>query len=143
MTDFANFWAAYPRKVGKAEAIEAYAKALKGQLRRQLACGLGKATHEEIMAGLDRYKRDKPDYADWKHGSTFLNKVSWIDEGGSEVIEPERDNTAELAMQRREHEDGRYAMYSLAKKHGWGEFGSTAIAHHIARPISDRLKVVK
>ena len=96
MTDFAAFWAEYPRKVGKAEAMEAYAKALRGQLRRQLACNLGPATHGEIMAGLARYKLDKPDYADWKHGSTFLNKVSWIDECGSEVIEDKRDNTAAL-----------------------------------------------
>ncbi len=124
MTGFAEFWTAYPRKLGKAQAMEAYAKALKGQLRLQHACGLGPATHEDIMAGLARYRLDKPDYADWKHGSTFLNAVAWIDEGGSEVIEPERDNTAQLAFQRREHESGRYAMYSLAERHGWGEFGS-------------------
>ncbi len=73
---------------------------------RQLTCGLGKATHEEIMAGLARYKLDKPDYADWKHGSTFLNKISWIDEGGSEIIEPERDDTAKLEYLRRDHETG-------------------------------------
>ncbi len=127
MTDFAEFWSSYPRKVGKAQAMEAYAKALRGMLRLQLACGLGPATHEEIMAGLERYKRDKPDYADWKHGSTFLSSVAWIDEGGSEVIEPERDNTAQLAFQRREHESGRYAMYSLAEKHGWAEFGSVKL----------------
>ncbi len=124
MTTFAGFWAAYPRKVGKAQAMEAYAKALKGQLRLQLACGLGPATHEEIMAGLEAYRRTKPDYTDWKHGSTFIQSVSWIDECSSEVVEPERDSTAQLAMQRREHEAGRYAWYSLAEKHGWGEFGS-------------------
>ena len=124
MTGFAEFWAAYPRKVGKAEAMEAYAKALKGQLRRQLACGLGPANHDEIMAGLVRYKLDKPDYADWKHGSTFLNKVSWIDEGGSEVIEPERDNAATLEFQRKEHEAGHEMHPTLARQHGWAEFGS-------------------
>lgn len=127
MTTFADFWAAYPRKVGKAHAMEAYAKALKGQLRLQLALGLEPATHGDIMAGLERYKMDKLDYVDWKHGSTFLNSVSWIDEGGSEVIEPERDNTAGLAMQRVEHEAGRYAWYSLAERHGWAEFGSVPV----------------
>ena len=86
MTGFAEFWEAYPRKAGKAKAMEAYAKALKGQIRLQLTCGLDPATHQDIMAGLERYKRDKPDYEDWKHGSTFLNSVSWIDEGGSEVV---------------------------------------------------------
>ncbi len=124
MTNFAEFWAEYPRKVGKADAMEAYVKALRGQLRRQLVLGLGKATHEEIMAGLVRYRLDKPDYTDWKHGSTFLNKVSWIDEGGSEVIAPEQDNAAELVWKRREHETGRYGYPTLAEKHGWADFGS-------------------
>ncbi len=124
MTDFANFWSEYPRKVGKAQAMQAYSKALRGTLRLQLACGLGPATHEEIIQGLERYKRDKPDYADWKHGSTFLNSVSWIDEGGSEVIEPARDNTAELESQRKDHEAGRIMYPSLAAKHGWADFGS-------------------
>ncbi len=126
MTGFADFWAEYPRKVGKAEAMEAYAKALRGRLRRQVVCELGKATHEEIMAGLARYKLDKPDWSDWKHGSTFLNSVSWIDECGSEVIEPERDNTVKLELQRKAHEAG-YEMYpSLAREHGWAEYGSVA-----------------
>lgn len=126
MTDFADFWAVYPRKVGKAQAMQAYTKALRGTLRLQLTCGLGPASHEDIMAGLERYKRDKPDYADWKHGSTFLNSVSWIDEGGSEVIEPERDNTAVLEMQRKDHEAGREMYPSLAERHGWAEYGSAA-----------------
>ncbi len=126
MTLFAEFWSEYPRKVGKAQAMQAYAKALRGTLRLQLACGLGPATHEEIIEGLERYKRDKPDYADWKHGSTFLNSVSWIDEGGSEVIEPERDKSADLAMMRRDHEAGREMHPSLAEKYGWAGYGSAA-----------------
>ncbi len=124
MTDFANFWAKYPRKVGKAQAMEAYAKALRGMLRLQLSCGMAPATHEDIMAGLERYKRDKPDYADWKHGSTFLSSVSWIDEGGSEVIEPEHNMDAANAMMRREHERGEKMYPALARQYGWGEFGS-------------------
>ncbi len=133
MSDFAEFWTAYPRKKGKAKAMEAYAKALRGRLRQQLASGLGPATHEEIMAGLERYKRDKPDYADWKHGSTFLNSVSWIDEGGSEVIEPERDQTNELAMMRAEHESGSKMYPSLAREHGWAEFGSVPFVPQVPK----------
>ncbi len=138
MTDFADFWAAYPRKVGKAEAMEAYAKALRGQLRRQVTCDLGPASHEEIMAGLVRYKRDKPDYADWKHGSTFLNKVSWIDECGSEVVEPERDDSWKLAMKKAEHECGSQMHPALARKHGWKKFGSVPF-----EPQAPKLEVVK
>ncbi len=133
MTDFAGFWSEYPRKVGKAQAMQAYSKALRGTLRLQLSCGLGPATHEEIIQGLERYKRDKPDYADWKHGSTFLNSVSWIDEGGSEVIEPDRDNTAELAMMRKAHEAG-YEMHpSLAREHDWAEYGSAGLSSVVVK----------
>ena len=136
MTDFADFWAEYPRKKGRAKAMEAYPKALKGQLRQQLASGLGPATHEEIMAGLARYKLDKPDWCDWLHGSTFLNTVAWIDEGGSEIIEPERDNTKVLESQREDHEHGRYMWPSLAEKYSWAEFGS-------AESRAPKLKVVE
>ncbi len=126
MTDFAEFWAIWPRKVDKAEAELLYADALKGKLTRQRKLGRPPATHQEIMAGTERYKLDKPDYADWLHPTTFLRRLRWEDEGGSEVIEPERDRTADLAMMRREHEAG-YTMYpSLAEHHGWAEYGSVA-----------------
>ena len=65
---FAEFWLAYPRKVSKHKATAAYAKA------RNVA------SHEDIMAGLDRYKRNKPDYCDWMHPTTFLNGRRWEDE---------------------------------------------------------------
>ncbi len=126
MTDFADFWAAYPRKAGKADAEIFYRAALKGKLRRQVKLGRAPATHQEIMEGLQRYKRDKPDYADWQHGSTFLSKLTWEDEGGSEVIEPERDNSRAIEVMRREHESG-YTMYpTMAEHYGWAEFGSLA-----------------
>ena len=128
MTTFDEFWQAYPRKVGKALATRAYSRALKGLLPIQVECGLGPATHDEIMAGVKAYRRDKPDYCDWKHGSTFLNQASWIDEGGSEVVEtPPRDETIELEFKRKRHESGSYMYPSLANKHGWGPFGSKTL----------------
>ena len=126
MTGFDEFWSAYPRKVGKADAMVAYAKALKGQLCKQRECKLGPATHEEIMAGLACYKRDKPDYAEWKHGSTYLNKVSWIDEGGSDSAEARVDKNHERLNEykRAEHESGQAMHVSLARQYGWAKFGS-------------------
>ncbi len=64
---FDIFWQAYPRKVGKKLAQQKYAKAVRKH---------GAAT---IMAGLERYKRTKPDYADWLHASTFLNQERFKD----------------------------------------------------------------
>ncbi len=67
--DFDEFWAACPRKVGKLAALKAYAKARKGY-----------ASQEELLAGLERYKKHKPAYADWCHPSTWLSQGRWMDE---------------------------------------------------------------
>ncbi len=65
---FKAFWAVYPRRVGKLAAVKAYQKALT------------LATHEEIMAGVERYIKTKPAYADWCHPKTFLSQGRWMDE---------------------------------------------------------------
>lgn len=74
MTDFLAFWAAYPRRVGKLDAEKAYEKA-----RRR-------ASADEILAGVEIYKRNKPEYADWAHPSTWLNKGRWMDEYEEPVV---------------------------------------------------------
>ncbi len=66
--DFDAFWQAYPRKVAKAAARKAYAKALR------------LTDHATILEGLEAYKRGKPDYCDWCHASTWLNGERWEDE---------------------------------------------------------------
>lgn len=71
-SEFEAFWAAYPRRVAKLAAKKAYDKALK------------LTTHEEIMAGVARYKAGKPDYADWCHAATWLNQGRWDDEYGTD-----------------------------------------------------------
>ena len=38
------------------------------------------------MAGLERYKRYKPNDRDWLHPSTFLNQGRWMDEIEAEVV---------------------------------------------------------
>ena len=124
MTGFNEFWAEYPRKVGRADAEIYFADALKGNLRRQRKLGRGPATEEQIMAGLARYKIDKPEWCDWLHGSTFLSTLRWEDEGGAEVIEHERDEAGALEFKRREHERGDLGYPTLARQHGWAEFGS-------------------
>ena len=67
-TDFDQFWKSYPRRVGRLDAIKAYAKA------RTVASAA------EILAGVELYKAHKPEYADWCHPSTWLNKGRWMDE---------------------------------------------------------------
>jgi hypothetical protein len=69
LSDFENpFWDAYPNKVGRPKAVTAFATARK--------------THslDVIMAGLERYKRDKPPDRQWLNPATFLNQERFNDE---------------------------------------------------------------
>ena len=74
MTTFDQFWAAYPRHVGKLAAMKAYAKALR------------LASPEQILAGVEVYKRIKPPYADWAHASSWLNAGRWMDEPDQQPV---------------------------------------------------------
>jgi hypothetical protein len=71
-TGFDEFWEVYPRKVAKGAARQKYVKALK------------MTTHDEIMAGLDRYvawldgQKTQRQYI--CHASTWLHNERWTDE---------------------------------------------------------------
>lgn len=66
---FEEFWATYPRKVGKPKARLAFGAALR------------RASAEEIIAGAERY-RDDPNRADefTAHPTTWLNRDGWTDD---------------------------------------------------------------
>ena len=66
--EFAAWYAAYPRKVARAKAEKAYAVA------RQ------KASADDLLRGIERYRQCKPAYADWKHPATWLNGECWLDD---------------------------------------------------------------
>lgn len=63
-----EFWPAYPHKVGKPAALRAFGGARKA------------ASLETILAGLDRYKRDKPADRSWLNPATFLNQQRFLDQ---------------------------------------------------------------
>lgn len=67
---FDEFWASYPRKVGKGQARTAFLKALK------------KAHVEDILAGCKQYaeQRAGQDPAYTAHPATWLNGERWTDE---------------------------------------------------------------
>lgn len=73
-TDFSEWWSAYPRRVGKLAALKAYTKA------RSMASA------QELLSGIDRYKRAKPDYADFCFPATFLNQGRWMDEADAGTV---------------------------------------------------------
>jgi hypothetical protein len=68
--DFPEFWAAYPRKVGKGQARKAYAKAVRI------------APHDEIMYGLSQQMpgMEAKETQFIPHASTWLNGERWQDE---------------------------------------------------------------
>lgn len=76
--EFALFWQRFPRRTAKLDAMKAYERA-----RRT-------ASAADILDGIGRYMENKPEYADWCHPATFLNKGRWMDE----YDEPVRTTTA-------------------------------------------------
>lgn len=66
---FVEFWSTYPRRVGKPDALRAFAKAMR------------RATVEDIVKGAQRY-RDDPNREDefTAHPATWLNRDGWEDD---------------------------------------------------------------
>ncbi len=69
VTDFDQFWQAYPRKVGKLAARKAFDKAIRNG-----------ATLMQILTGVGLYLQYKPVYADYCHPASWLNAGRWMDE---------------------------------------------------------------
>ncbi len=67
-SEFEIFWAAWPHRVGKSDAVKKFASARK------------RASLEEILAGVQRYIRDKPPDRDYLNPATFLNQNRWEDQ---------------------------------------------------------------
>lgn len=67
--EFDEFWQCYPRKIAKLAAQKAYEKARRSGVSQQ-----------ELIAGVERYIRHKPAYADWAFPASWLNKGRWADE---------------------------------------------------------------
>lgn len=75
---FAEFWAIYPRKIGKGGARASYRRALK------------KADHKTLMAGLHLYNLTRPKEAHYIcHPTTWLNQERWSDDMNTEPETPE------------------------------------------------------
>ena len=72
--DFIKFWDFYPIKIGKANALKAFKKALT------------KTDAKNLLAGVAEYKQNKkPDIA-FCNPATWLNQERWLDEWDSKTI---------------------------------------------------------
>lgn len=63
---FSRFWAIWPHKVGKPDAARSFLR-VAGEV-------------EQILAGVERYARDKPPDRSWLNPATFLNQRRWEDQ---------------------------------------------------------------
>jgi hypothetical protein len=84
--DFPEFWAAYPRKIGKGQARKAYAKAVK------------MVPHDEIMFGLSQQRpgMESKEAQFVPHASTWLNGERWDDEPEEPTNDPRNSRTDAL-----------------------------------------------
>jgi len=80
LNGFEKFWDIYPNKVSKGAAIKSWPG------------GIKKATAEEIIAGVERYKSNKPADRAWCNPSTFLNGERWLDKPEEVVKEFKPEN---------------------------------------------------
>jgi hypothetical protein len=72
-SDFAEWWASYPRKVGKSKAERSYTAARKrGVTREQLEHGLA--------ASMDQWRRERRPPDKIPHPTTWLNEGRWEDD---------------------------------------------------------------
>jgi hypothetical protein len=96
---FAEFWAVYPRRVGKLDAEKAFAKAIE------------QADAETIIVGAKRYASERvgQDSKYTKHPATWLNKGCWSDEptrtDGPPIIDNLTGDIIEVPSPRRRRYD--------------------------------------
>ena len=93
--EFREFWERFPRKVGKLAAEQSYEKA-----RRR------GVTQEQLLDGVERYKRHKPGYADWCHPKTWLNQGRWDDSFDEPVTQKAEADWYEECGRMHNHECG-------------------------------------
>lgn len=94
--EFANWWNAYPAKVGKGAAEKAYTKA------RTLADA------DVLLAGVQRYAVKRDDRP-WCNPATWLNQQRWLDEEPAPMQPPPARGIAGVRQRlEREVDHGRY-----------------------------------
>ena len=67
---FDRWWEVCPHKVGKDDARKAFDRIIRDR----------RATLDELIGGMERYRRDKPTDRQWCNPATWLNRGSWSDE---------------------------------------------------------------
>lgn len=93
--DFVVFWAAYPNRVGKADAAKSFERVMKSR----------RVTFEALMDGLGRYVT-KTDDRPWCNPATWLNQGRWDDQPATvQKVQTNREKTSAVIRQLTEYRD--------------------------------------
>jgi Helix-turn-helix domain len=85
---FDTFWKRYPDKTAKKFAKKCFDKIADD----------GEVEFADLIAGLERYIRNKPKDRAWCHPSTFLNQGRWEDQPASANQRPQPDPRRRMAI---------------------------------------------
>ena len=70
-SDFDRAWDIWPNKIAKKIARQAFERAKSDPDWPGI---------EGLIAGIENYKRNKPEWKAWMHFATYLNQARWEDE---------------------------------------------------------------
>ena len=76
--DFLKFWESYPNKKSKGTAFKSFSKIIKV------------TPIEDILEGIEKYKKGKEDWKAWQHPATWLHGEGWKDEYGAAKVGKKR-----------------------------------------------------
>lgn len=129
---FEAWYATYPRRQGRGQALKAFRAALR------------KTDFDTLMAGVARYKTGlKPDYADWAMPATWLNGERWLDEASASGVVPQQPKNGPKAFVPSDAEAAWPLRMKGFKENGFwsskwgpkpGEPGCEVPAKHLGRP---------
>jgi hypothetical protein len=104
-----KFWPEFPNKVGRKAALRSWEAAMKRGV-----------SVDDVLAGLTRYKRDKPPDRPWLNPATFLNQERWADEPAAATVlpfsaPPTKEEYTEAERERRLKEWRERGFFEAAK----------------------------
>lgn len=102
--EFAHFWAEWPHKTGKPDALRAYGKA------RQRG-----GTLDEIMVGMQRYVQTRRPDQPWLNPTTFLNQERFRDQPA--IVAPALKGRAAARQSLREEIENEHRDQSSDPRH--------------------------
>ena len=105
LAEFGRFWNAWPHKVGKPIAAKSFFKVWREA--------------DAILAGVERYIRDKPVDRPWLNPATFLHQRRWEDRPASVSDPPEKmGGLAQMMIENHRRQRENEQQFESSARHG-------------------------